>query len=379
VGPHANGRIPVYGPLIADADVAAVVATLTGGWLGMGSDVDAFEQAVLDAIGAPDRRAVALNTGGAALHVALLVAGVGRGDEVIVPSLCHLSNVQAVLATGADPVFCDVNDETLTIDTRQAAALAGPRTKAAIALDYGPYLCDYDALDELCIDKDLRLVHDAAHAFGSMVGGRAVGAFSDLCVFSFDPVKSFTAVDAGVLIVRTEAEARAAREVRLLGSDQPPEVMYTNARTWDYDAVRAGFRYHLSNVHAALGVSQLRNLDAVRITRQQACARYADNLKGIDPVWAPQGDFAGLCPFMYIIRVPGSRRSALRAALSDAGIDTGMHWRPAHHHTYFQQFRRGPLEVTELAADELVTLPLHSNMSDALVDRVSDEVVRFFR
>jgi dTDP-4-amino-4,6-dideoxygalactose transaminase len=379
VGPNANGRIPVYGPTIADADVATVVETLTGGWLGMGSNVDQFEQAVLDALGSPARHAVALNTGGAALHVALMVAGVGPGDEVIVPSLCHLSNVQAVLATGAEPVFCDVHDETLTIDPRQAAALAGPRTKAAIALDYGPYLCDYNALEELCGDADLRLVHDAAHAFGSVVDGRPVGSFSDLCVFSFDPVKAFTAIDAGVLIVKSQAEARIAREVRLLGSDQPPEVMYTNARTWDYDATRAGYRYHLSNVHAALGVSQLKNFATVRATRQRACARYADNLKGIDPVWAPQGDFADLCPFMYVIRVPADRRTALRSALSDAGIDTGMHWRPAHRHTYFSQFRHGPLDVTELAAEELVTLPLHSDMSDALVDRVSEAVVTYFR
>jgi dTDP-4-amino-4,6-dideoxygalactose transaminase len=379
VGSHANDRIAVYGPMIGEADLATVAETLQGGWLGMGADVDAFEQAVLDAIGSPDRKAVAMSTGGAALHVALLVAGVGRGDEVIVPSLCHLSNVQAVLAAGAEPVFCDVDDETLTIDPRQAAELVGPRTKAAIALDYGPYLCDYEALDELCRQGGLRLVHDAAHAFGSTVGGRAVGSFSDLCVFSFDPVKAFTAIDAGVLLVRTADEARQAREVRLLGSDQPSEVMYANARTWDYDAVRAGFRYHLSNLHAALGVSQLRNIAQVRATRQRACARYADNLKGIDPVWAPQGDFAELCPFMYVIRVPASQRFALRAALFDAGIDTGMHWRPAHRHTYFQQFRHGSLAVTELAAQELMTLPLHSNMTDALVDRVSDEVVRFFR
>jgi len=373
-----TARIPVYGPLLDADDVEAVTATLTGGWLGMGAQVGAFEQGVLEAIGPSNRRAVAVSTGFAALHVGMLVAGVGPGDEVIMPSLTHLADVQSVLAAGGEPVFCDV-DDTLCIDVEQIASLITDRTKAILSMDYGCNLCDHDAINSLATARGLRVVHDAAHAFGSSLGDRPVGSFSDICMFSFDPVKALTAIDAGIVVVRDEEQEHLAREVRLLGSDQPAEVMYTNARTWDYDAVRVGYRYHLSNLHAALGCVQLTKLDAIRQSRQRACARYQENLKGLDGINQATGGFDGLNPFLYFVRVDAADRQPLRDHLADAGIDTGLHWRPAHHHTLFSRFRRGSLDVTERAAAELITLPLHSAMPLEVVDTITDAIASYFR
>ena len=155
--------------------------------------------------------------------------------------------------------------------------------------------------------------------------------------------------------------------------------MYTNARTWDYDAVRVGYRYHLSNVHAALGCVQLTKLDAIRQSRQQACARYQENLKGLDGINQPTGAFDGLNPFLYFVRVESADRQPLRDHLAERGIDTGLHWRPAHHHTLFSRFRQGQLDVTERAAGELITLPLHSAMPLEVVDTVTDAVASYFR
>jgi dTDP-4-amino-4,6-dideoxygalactose transaminase len=372
-----NDRIPIYGPLIEDDDIAAAEQALRRGWLGMGQDVRCFEAAVGAVIDVPGSRVVAVSTGFAALHVCLIVAGVQPGDEVIVPAVSHLSDVQAVLAVGAEPVFCDVYDDSMTVDVARVEELIGPRTRAVIALDYGPFLYEHDALEALARNYGLRVVHDAAHSFGSCLDGRPVGSYSDLCMFSFDPVKSLTAVDAGLVVCRTEAEATIAREVRLLGSDQPPAVMYQNARTWDYDAVRLGYRYHLSNIHAALGCSQIAKLDRIKTSRSAACQRYAENLKGVDAVYAPYQDFSELCPFMYFIRVADDR-DGLRNALSDQGIDTGLHWRPAHQHTYFKGFRRGPLPVSDRAGAELVSLPMHSQMRLDVVDRVTDAIIEHF-
>ncbi len=372
--------IPVYGALLEEDDIEATTAALRRGWLGMGADVDRFEACVADAVGATDRRAVSFATGGAALHVAAMIAGFGPGDEVIMPSMCHLSNVQAVLATGAQPVFCDVDDETLCIDPGRVAELIGPRTKAIMALDYGCYICDHDALSRLAADHGLRVIHDAAHSFGSAANGRAVGTFTDICMFSFDPVKCLTAIDAGVLMLASEDEHRLARQIRILGSDQPAAVMYANARTWDYDAVRVGFRYHLSNIHASLGASQVAKLPRIRANRQSACIRYAERLKGIDAIRTPCGSFEDLTPFLYFLRVPAELRDGLRASLKDQGVDSGVHWRPAHHHTYFQQFRRGPLPVSEAAGSDVISLPLHSApMADEVIDRVCDAIVSFVR
>jgi dTDP-4-amino-4,6-dideoxygalactose transaminase len=372
-----SDRIPIYGPLIEDDDIAATEEALRRGWLGMGKDVSAFEAAVGAAVGVPGSRVVAVSTGFAALHVALLVADIGPGDEVVVPSVAHLSDVQAILAVGAEPVFCDSYDETMCIDVARVEELLGPRTKAIVALDYGPFLYEHDAIDALARANGLRVVHDAAHSFGSAVDGRPVGSYSDLCMFSFDPVKSLTAIDAGLLVCGTEDEARKAREVRLLGSDQPPAVMYQNARTWDYDAVRIGYRYHLSNIHAAMGCSQVAKLGRIKANRSAACQRYAENLKGVDAVYAPYDDFSELCPFMYFIRVPDDR-DGMRASLGEQGIDTGLHWRPAHQHTFFKDFRRGPLPVSEAAGHQLVSLPLHSDMPLDIVDRVTDAIIEYF-
>jgi dTDP-4-amino-4,6-dideoxygalactose transaminase len=372
-------HVPVYGPLIEDDDIRAVEDALRLGWLGMGTNVADFEAAVLQTIGATDQRAIAVSTGHAALHVAMIVAGVGPGDEVIVPSLCHLSDVQAILATGAAPVFCDIDDETITLDPARVAELVTPATKAILTLDYGCYLSDYESLRQIADASALRIVHDAAHSFGASSQGRPVGSYSDLCMFSFDPVKSLTAIDAGVLVVNNDVDERIAREVRLLGSDQPAAVMYKNARTWDYDAVRIGYRYHLSNIHAALATSQVPKIGRVRRSRVAATERYAENLKGYDAIRAPQGTFGELCPFHYFVRVDADHRDPVRAYLAEQGIDTGVHWRPAHLHTYFQQFRRGPLPFTEAAGQELITLPLHSAMSLDLVDRVCDTLLQYFR
>ena len=376
---RTTSSIPVYGALLEEDDIGAVAAAMRRGWLGIGADVASFESAIAETIGAADRYPVAVSTGGAALHVAALIAGCVPGDEVIVPSLCHLSNVQAILATGAVPVFCDV-DQTMCIDPDRIVELIGPRTKAIMALDYGCNICDHDFIGTIAIEHHLRVIHDAAHSFGSSNQGRPIGTFTDICMFSFDPVKCLTAVDAGVLMLRTPEEARTVREIRILGSDQPEAVMYKNARTWDYDAVRIGYRYHLSNIHAALGLSQLAKLDRIRINRQRACEAYSERLKANDLARIPAYGFDSVCPFLYAIRVPCEQRDALRVHLSDAGIDTGVHWRPAHNHEFFRQFRCGPLPTTERAARELISLPLHSApMCETTIDRICDLVTRFLR
>jgi dTDP-4-amino-4,6-dideoxygalactose transaminase len=155
--------------------------------------------------------------------------------------------------------------------------------------------------------------------------------------------------------------------------------MYGNARTWDYDAVRVGYRYHLSNLHAAIGLAQLGKLERIRHNRQEACRRYHANLADLAAVRLPGGDFDHVNPFLFWIRVPADDRDPLREHLAAQGIDTGIHWRPAHRHTYFKQFRRGPLPVTEQAGNEIVSLPLHSaEMPAAVLDRVSEAVRAYF-
>jgi len=370
--------VPIYKALMETEEVGAAEQALRQGWLGMGSYVGDFEEAVEKAIGAGSRRAVAVSTGYAALHLGLVIAGLQPGDEVIVPSLTHLADVQAIRAVGAEPVLCDVVDSTLCIDPVQAAALVGPRTRAILSMDYGCHLADHAALAALAGKHGLRVVHDAAHSFGSAAGDAMVGSFSDICMFSFDPVKAVSAIDAGVVVVQTEAELARLRELRVLGASQPAEVAYGHSRAWFYDVVESGFRYHLSNIHAAIGLAQLAKLDYIRWSRQEACRHYAARLAGIDGLTLPDGDMAGMNPFLFYVRVVGGRRGEFREHLAGAGIDSGVHWMPVHQMSLFRQCRQGPLTVTERAAAEIVSLPLHSGMSEEVVDRVCDGVKSFF-
>ncbi|MFN2606506.1 MAG: DegT/DnrJ/EryC1/StrS family aminotransferase [Acidimicrobiales bacterium] len=371
-------RIPIYKPLIQEEEVEAASSALRHGWLGMGSMVEEFELAVQKAVDAGSRRVLAVSTGYAALHVGLLLAGVGPGHEVIVPSFAHLADLQAILAVGAQPVLCDIDDATLCIDVAKAATLVGPRTRAVIPIDYGCHLCDHTALAELAGRSGLRIVHDAAHSFGAADGDAMVGSFSDICMFSFDPVKAVSCIDAGAVLVRSDEELAQAREMRVLGSTAPAEVTYQNARLWSYDATAPGFRYHLSNVHAAIGLAQVAKLDYIRSTRQAACQRYRAALSGVDGLTVPDADISALNPFLYYVRVAAERRDAFRDHLARLGVDTGIHWTPAHTMTLFESCRRGCLDVTERAAAEVVSLPLHSAMPEAVVDRVCEAAASFF-
>jgi dTDP-4-amino-4,6-dideoxygalactose transaminase len=374
----ANPPISMYYPTIESEEFDACRAALENGWLGMGSYVGAFEQKLKECIGATDRHVVAVSTGHAALHLGLLLIGVGPGDEVITPSFNNAADFQAILATGAAPVFCDIDDDTLCIDLNKAEELVSPRTRAIVVMDYDCLLCDHDSVAAFARRHGLRVLHDAAHSLGSKYRGLPVGSFSDLTMFSFDPVKTVTCIDGGALVVREEEEVARLHEMRLIGMSQPAKIMYGDARAWTYDIRALGFRYHLANLHAALGLTQLDKLETFGASRRRACRRYNSDLAIISAVRTPNTDFNDITPFLYYIRVPGDRREDLRAFLRERGIETGIHWQPGHWFTLFKACRRGDLSVTERVGREILSLPLHSRMSDATLNRVIDGVRGFF-
>lgn len=370
--------VPVFLPLIEEEELAASRAALEMGWLGMGSYVKDFEDGLRDFLGASDRYVAAVSTGHAALHLALLVAGVRPGDEVITPSFNNVTDFQAILATGAEPVFCDIEDDTLCIDLAKAEQLLTPRTKAIIVMDYDCVLCDHAGVADFARKHGVRVIHDAAHAFGSKYDGRMVGSFSDICMFSFDPVKTVTCVDGGALVVRTQEELSMLHEMRLVGMSQPSSVMYQNQRAWAYDVKQLGFRYHMANLHAAIGLAQLAKMPRISETRRAACRYYNEHLRGIPGLRVPQTDFADVTPFLYYVRVAGARRDEFRAWLKARGVDTGIHWQPGHWFTLLKNCRRGDLEITECVGKEVVSLPLHSAMQAETLDRVIEGVRSFF-
>ncbi len=370
--------VPVFKPLIEAEEFAASRAALELGWLGMGSYVNEFEEGLREFLGASDRYVAAVSTGHAALHLALMVAGVRAGEEVITPSFNNVTDFQAILAVGAEPVFCDIEDDTLCIDLKKAERLVTPRTKAIIAMDYDCVLCDHAQVEQFARKHGVRVIHDAAHAFGSKYRGRMIGSFSDICMFSFDPVKTMTCIDGGALVLRTKEELRRIHEMRLVGMSQPSSLMYQNQRAWEYAVKQLGFRYHMANLHAAIGLAQLAKMKRISETRRAACRYYNEHLSGISGLRVPKTDFADVTPFLYYVRVDGARRDEFRTFLRERGVDTGIHWQPGHWFTLLENCRRGNLDVTERVGREVVSLPLHSAMERESLDRVIEGVRAFW-
>lgn len=370
--------IPVFKPLLEKEEKEACVEVLDIGWLGMGKNVGEFEEAVKQFINCKDRYVVAVSTGHAAIHLSLLIAGVGYGDEVITPSFNNTADFQAILATGAKPVLCDISDDSLCIDLDKAESLITEKTKAMIVMDYDCLLCDHDRVQAIADKYNLRIIHDAAHSFGSKYNGKMVGSFSDICIFSFDPVKTITCLDGGIIIVKSEEEYNNLKELRLVGMTQPSSTMYQNQRAWTYDVKQLGFRYHMSNMHAAMGLKQLSKIDKISQSRREACRYYNEQLKNIKEVRVPNTDYTDITPFLYYIRVPKETRDSLRTFMLSQGVDTGIHWQPGHWFTLLKDCKKGDLTVTESVGREILSLPLHSMMPRETLDRVISSIKNYF-
>lgn len=370
--------IPVFQPLLQDEEINASREALEMGWLGMGSYVGQFEAKLGEFLELENRYVAAVSTGHAALHLSLLLAGVGPGDEVITPAFNNVADFQAIHATGADIVFCDIDETTLCIDLAKAESLVTDRTKVIIVMDYDCILCDHDAVADFAARHQVRVIHDAAHSFGSRYKGRKVGSFSDISMFSFDPVKTMTCIDGGAVIVSSEEELQMVREMRLIGMGQRSEMMYQNARAWTYDVQRLGFRYHMANLHAAIGLAQLGKINIIAASRHDLCLYYTDELSQVPGIILPQSDFADVTPFMYYIRVQDGKRDALQKHMREQGVETGIHWQPGHWFTLFKNCKQGDLSVTNQVADEIMTLPFHSLMPQETRQRVVDSIRSFF-
>ena len=373
-----HAPVPVFQPHVGVDTIKAVVDALHAGWLGMGAITQAFEEGLARFLELRDRHVLATNTGTSALHLGLLAAGVGAGDEVITPAFNFVADHQAIVATGGTPVLCDVDDATLGLDPDKAAALVGPKTKAVLPLHFGGRPGRLKELYAMAERHRLRIVEDATHAFGSRADGRMLGSFGDITCFSFDPVKVITSIDGGAVVVGDGELLERLRHWRFLGIDRETHERYKNSRAWEYDVVGQGFRYHMTNINAAIGLSQLARADEFIAARRASCRLYSERLAGLDDVRCPATDFADVAPFIYTVRVPAPRREGLIEHLKRRGIATGIHFLPAQDFSFLKGCRRGDLSVTERVTREILTLPLHTLMPAAVVERVAAAIREYF-
>ena len=371
-------KIPVFVPTIGLDTRQHLDEVLNVGWLGMGSSTKEFEDRISSFLELNERYVVATNTGTSALHIALLTAGIGPGDDVITTSFNYVADHQAIKMTGANVVMCDIRNDNLGIDCEKAEALINSKTKAILPLHFAGIPCDQKEVYQLATKYGLRVIEDACHAFGTKINGKRIGSYGDIVCFSFDPVKIITSIDGGCVVVNNKDELQRLHHLRLLGVDKDTTERYKNKRTWDYDVVSQGYRYHLTNIMASVGISQIKRIDEFIKSRQKVCQTYNKAFGIIDGLKVPQSDFSDVSPFIYSIRVLNGKREMLIEHLSKLDIDVGIHFIPVHKHTYFSNAKRGDMTITDNVVKEVLTLPLHSNMKPDFIQRVIEGVISFF-
>lgn len=369
--------------IVGEAEARAVSRViLEDGYLGMGNETRLFEEELAAYLGVTPQQIITTNTGTAALHLAVdAVAAQSRATdgpaEVLVPSLTFVASFQAVTAAGCVPVACDALPETGTLDIRDAEKRLTPRTIAVMPVDYASNPWHLDEVYDFAWRKGLRVVEDAAHAFGCRHHGRKIGSFGDMVCFSFDGIKNITSGEGGCLVAFDAEAARLASDARLLSVENDARQRFAGARSWDPDVRRQGWRYHMSNIMAAIGRVQLSRLESEFIPARRAlAAAYAEglaHLPGAALLHADPADF--IVPHILPVRILNGRKDAVREALNREGIPTGVHYKPNHLLSFFGGGAL-PLPVTERLYAELLTLPLHPGLNREDVEKIRSALAR---
>lgn len=365
--------------IVGQEEADAVSRVLTeDGYLGMGSEVQAFERELAEYLGVPSDHVTCVNSGTAALHLAL-AAILQPGDEVLVQSLTFVSTFQAITAAGGVPIACEVLPESFTIDLLDAGRRITPRTRAIVPVHYASNPGDLDSIYVFAREHGLRVVEDAAHAFGCTYHGKRIGSFGDIACFSFDGIKNITSGEGGAIVTSDPSAGQRVRDGRLLGVEKDTEKRYRSERSWDFDVSRQGWRFHMSNLFAALGRVQLRRLDPEFAPARVALGkRYRERLGRTAGIRLLDSDLGAIVPHIQPVRVLDGRRDALFTALNAGGFQAGIHYKPNHLLTLFGGGKT-KLPVTEQLYRELMSLPLHPGLTLDNIDAVCDAVETFLQ
>jgi perosamine synthetase len=346
--------IPAAKPIIGDEERAAVDAVLVSGMLAQGEEVAAFEREFSAQL-VDGRHAVAVNSGTAGLHLGLLAAGVGPGDEVVVPSFTFAATANSVALTGATPVFADIDPVTYALDARAVESVLTERTVGVMPVHLYGHPADMAALGELSARRGLRLFEDAAQAHGARFDGRPVGSFGDFAMFSLYPTKNMTSGEGGMV---TTGDDEIARRLRLL-RNQGMEKQYENEIV--------GFNARMTNLHAAIGRVQLTKVGGWTQQRQANAAFFDANLRGVGvPAVAENATHVY---HQYTIRVPEDRDGFATALREEYAIGSGVYY-PIPNHRLPSFARTEDLPETERAAREVLSLPVHPSLTAADLDRI---------
>ncbi len=378
--PVSEYKISYGRQCIGQDDIDAVVETLKSDYLTCGPKIAEAEEKLCEVTGA--KYAVVVSNGTAALHLAAMAAGFKEGDEVIVSSITFAASSNCVLYCGATPVFADIKPDTYNIDPESVRALITPKTKGIIAVDFTGQAVEHKELQQICKEHNLIYIEDAAHAIGTKYEGKGVGSIADMTCFSFHPVKTVTSCEGGAVTTNDENIYRQLLRLRAHGITRVAEEMCNpNDARWYYEQVELGYNYRLTDVQAAMLITQLNKLDAFSARRREIVEKYnaafAEMPEIIVQREIPESDTTR---HLYILRLNLEQLTCDRRQFFDAmfaeNICCQVHYIPVYWHSHYEKlgYEKGLCPEAEKLYMEMMSLPLYYTLSDAEVDLVIEAV-----
>jgi dTDP-4-amino-4,6-dideoxygalactose transaminase len=372
--------INVFQPSLGPEELLAVRDVFQSGWIGRGPRTLAFEKAFAGFIGVDPDHVTSVNSCTEALFLSMELLGITSQDEVIIPSISFVGAGNAIASRGASTVLCDSDPRTLNPTVEHVATRITPRTKAVLLLHYGGYPGDVAGIAELCRERGIALVEDAACALASRVRGRSCGAFGTFGAWSFDPMKLITMGDGGMLYGEDAAVIAEARRRAYLGMMQPSGVSQAQqgGRWWEFEVATFSRRSIVNDIGAAIGTVQLGHIDSFVARRRRVVAAYEEAFAGLEwlqrPPTVPFGH--DVAPYLYWIQLPTEARDALAAHLYSQEIYTTFRYFPLHQIPAFAS-PHDHLPGAEQAARTTLCLPLHQSLDDGDIDRITSAVIDF--
>jgi perosamine synthetase len=372
--------IPVLRPVYGPEEAEAVRQVLESGWSGLGPRTKEFEQEFAKYAGA--KFVAGTNSGTSALHLALEVLNLAsreRTAEVIVPTLTFVSTVQAVILAEAIPVFADCDPVTLCVDPEDIRRKISPDTAAIIGVDFAGHPCDWDEIKRVAARRNIPLIADAAHACGAEYKGMKVGSVVPTTCFSFHAVKNLSMGEGGAITTDNQLIDERLRRLRWMGISRDTHSRAGKTYDWHYEITDFGYKYHLSDIAAAIGLVQLKKLDTGNLRRREIATQYSSALQNVGWLQLPtEQPYAKSSWHLYVVRLPDrDLRDKFIGHLKSQGVGSGVHYVPIHQHPYFKRYLKADCPVADREWERLVSLPIHLALTYTDVEHIISSIKEF--
>ncbi|MBX2977010.1 MAG: DegT/DnrJ/EryC1/StrS aminotransferase family protein [Ignavibacteriaceae bacterium] len=366
-----NEFIQMSMPSLGEEEITSLNHLFKIGYLGLGEQVEIFENLISEYL---NRDFVAVSSGTSALFLALEACGIGEGDEVIVQSLTYIATYQAILAVGATPISCDVNPTDLSIDLIDVQKKITTKTKAIIPVHYNGNAGKLDELLQLADKNNLRVIEDAAHAFGCKTNNKIIGSFGDITCFSFDPVKSLTCGEGGGISSSDKKLIEHVKTTRFLGIFRSKDDNISGSKSYNDEISTQGWRYHMNNIHATIGIEQFKKFSTIKEKRQKLAKLYNEFLSCISGIELLPFDYNAIIPYLFVLKLKNHKNTDVIRRLKDFNIGSSYHYYPCHLQPLISKNKNEYLPNTEKNYSKLLSLPMHTNLDESHIEHISNSL-----